>query len=137
MNALRSWMFSDAIAMLDRAEQMHRRFFEVGAISGRSAASWEAPVDILMSDDALLLIAALPGVSPQRIVVEVDGSLVRIKGDRTLPSLPSQSHLLRFEIPHGVFERGIVLPAGKFVLNSQEAKDGCLYLLFQRMDMLP
>jgi HSP20 family protein len=133
MHALRSWMFSDAIAMLDRAEQMQRRFFEVGVSSGGSRAGWEAPVDILLSDDALLLIVALPGVLPERIVVEIEGSMVRIRGDRTLPVFPKQSHLLRLEIPHGVFERGVVLPPGKFALDSQEAKDGCLYLLFHRM----
>lgn len=135
MHALRSWMFSDAIATLDRAEQMQRRFFEVGASSGGFSAGWEAPVDILLSDDALLLIVALPGVLAERIVVEIEGSLVRIRGDRTFPVLPRQSQLLRLEIPHGVFERGVVLPAGKFSLSSQEAKDGCLYLLFQRIDL--
>ncbi len=135
MHTLRSWMFSDAIAMLDRAEQVQRRFFEVGAGSGGSSASWEAPVDILLSDDALLLIVALPGVSPERMVVEIDGSLVRIRGDRTFPVFPKQSQLLRLEIPHGVFEGRVVLPSGKFSLHSQEAKDGCLYLLFHRVDV--
>ena len=135
MHALRSWMFSDAIAMLERAEQMQRRFFEVGVNSGGTCAGWEAPVDILLSDDALLLIVALPGVLPDRIVVEIEDSLVRIRGVRTFPVLPKQSQLLRLEIPHGVFERGVVLPTGKFSLSSQEARDGCLYLLFQRIDV--
>ncbi len=134
MHTLRSWMFSDAIAALDRADQMHRRFFELGSVSSGSNGGWEAPVDILMSDEALLLIVALPGVSPDRTVVEIDGSWVRVRGDRTLPSLSTKSQLLRFEIPHGVFERSVVLPPGGFVLASQEARDGCLYLLFKRTD---
>lgn len=133
MRDLKSWMWADALAMLDRAEQMHRQFFEVGASPQRAVATWQAPVDILLSEEALLLIVALPGVATERIQVEYEGNLVRICGERALPTLAKQTQMLRFEIPHGVFERRIALPEGRFRLISQELRDGCLFLMFQRL----
>ena len=56
-----------------------------------------------------------------------------LPGERALPTLANQTQMLRFEIPHGVFERRIVLPEGRFRLLAQEARDGCLFLKFQRL----
>jgi HSP20 family protein len=133
MRDLKSWMWADALAMLDRAEQMHRQFFELGVSPHRAVATWQAPVDILLSEEALLLIVALPGVAPERIQIEYQENLVRVTGERTMPALAKQTQTLRFEIPHGVFERQIVLPEGRFRLESQQVRDGCLFLQFQRL----
>ena len=79
------------------------------------------------------LIVALPGVAPEHIQIEFSGNLIQISGERSLPSLSKQTQLLRFEIPHGVFERRVVLPEGSFRLVSQQVRDGCLFLNFQRL----
>ena len=133
MTDLKSWMWADAIALLDRAEQMQRRFFEVGGVTRRASPHWEPPADVLISDQALLLIVALPGVQAERIRVSIAGNAVDVTGERSLPALSDEAHLLRLEIPYGTFERRITLPPGSFRLHSQEARDGCLYLLFHRM----
>ncbi len=133
MRELKSWMWADALAMLERAEQMQRQFFEIGSDPRRAIANWQPPVDMLASDEALLLIVALPGVTPEHIQIEILGNSIQISGERSLPVLSKQTQLLRFEIPHGVFQRRVALPEGTFRLISQQVHDGCLYLNFQRL----
>ena len=133
MRELKSWMWADALAMLERAEQMQRQFFEIGSAPRSAIANWQPPVDMLASDDTLLLIVALPGVVAEDIQIALVGNSIQISGERSLPMLASQTRLLRFEIPHGVFERRIALPEGSFRLVSQQVHEGCLYLNFQRL----
>ena len=49
-------MWGEALSMLDRAQRLQRQFFT------HANVSWEPPVDIVESDDALLVHVALPGV---------------------------------------------------------------------------
>ena len=80
------WMWSEAIAMLTRAEQLHRQFFQPR--SAPREAAWEPPVDVLELDDAVLVLMALPGVDANRVDVAIDddGALV-VTGRRVLPPM--------------------------------------------------
>ena len=44
----RSWMWAEACAMIERAEQLHRQFFRPG-LARAPAANWEPPVDVFES----------------------------------------------------------------------------------------
>jgi HSP20 family molecular chaperone IbpA len=44
---------------LDRAEQLHRQFFEPSREGGRHAR-WEPPMDVFETERQLLIIVALP-----------------------------------------------------------------------------
>src|SRR5438128_246285 len=57
----RSWMWAEACAMIERAEQLHRQFFRPG-LARAPAANWEPPVDVFESERELTIVAALPGV---------------------------------------------------------------------------
>ena len=46
----KSWMWAQALQMLDEADQLQRRFFtEVGA-RDRATPNWEPPVDVFTAD---------------------------------------------------------------------------------------
>ena len=69
--------------MLERAEQMHRRFFQpVPAAS----PSWQPPVDVLESDQGLTIVVALPGVEPADIKAAFDRDQLVVTGVRRLPA---------------------------------------------------
>jgi hypothetical protein len=52
-------MWAEACAMIERAEQLHRQFFQPG-VAAVSRASWEPPVDIFESErDVLIVVARL------------------------------------------------------------------------------
>jgi hypothetical protein len=47
--------------MIERAEQLQRRFFQPG-LAPAPAVNWEPPVDVFESEQELTIVAALPGV---------------------------------------------------------------------------
>ena len=62
----RNLMWAEACALLDRAEQLHRQFFEP-AREGTRSARWEPPIDVLETERQLRIIVALPGVAPEAV----------------------------------------------------------------------
>ena len=54
-------MWLQALKMLEQADQLHRRFFQLGKPASRGPV-WEPPIDILETDRYLLIQIALPGV---------------------------------------------------------------------------
>jgi HSP20 family molecular chaperone IbpA len=76
-------MWAQALEMLDEANRLQRRFFQV---SGRPEAAprWEPPVDIFESEDELWLFYALPGVATEQIEVGLEGAELVVRGERRL-----------------------------------------------------
>ncbi len=107
-----AWMWSDALSMLERAERLHRQFFEPGT-AGQSAV-WEPPVDILETQHEVLILTALPGVAPDDIAATIEGSELVISGTRLLPPELRTAVIHRLELPQGCFRRRIQLPPGRY-----------------------
>src|SRR5690606_38320765 len=101
-----SWMWGDALSMLEQAERLHRQFFRAGPGGARC---WEPPVDVIEDDNTVLVLVALPGVPADAISVAFDADGIRIAGVRRLPATRT-AHIHRLEIPYGRFERRIALP---------------------------
>ena len=126
------WMWEEACEMLERAERMQRQFFQVRA-EIRTGPTWEPPVDIVETDRELSIVVALPGVRPADMDVLIEGGMLVVRGARALPSIPDGAVIHRLEIPHGRFERRIVLQAGRLELARREVSDGCLLLRFTKL----
>ena len=56
------WMWAQMRAMLNEADEMRGRFFELQG--GASSPTWEPPVDVIETATELLVLVALPGVDP-------------------------------------------------------------------------
>jgi HSP20 family molecular chaperone IbpA len=126
-----SWMWSEAVIALERAEQGRRRFF---ALVGAStyAPTWEPPVDIFETDDDILIIVALPGVAPASVMLRVEAAELVIQTARPTRAGIEAMRIRRLEIPYGAFERRIELPPGRYALRDQRMIDGCLELHLTR-----
>jgi HSP20 family protein len=120
----RVWMWNEALAMIARAEHLHRRFFEPGI--SMQAACWEPPVDIFETDRELWIVVALPGVEHEDLDVSTDADVLQVAGQRRLPVAARTATIHRLEIPHGRFERRIRLPSARLVLGRSELANGCL-----------
>jgi HSP20 family protein len=116
-----NWMLSEAIGSLARAERLRQQFFVLQAES-----CWEPPIDVLETEEELLILVALPGVDPEKVeaVIEADGVLT-ISGRRTLPDELRNARIHRLELPQGRFQRRIALPAGRYGV-SRFAVNGCI-----------
>lgn len=121
-----NWMLSEAIGSLARAERLRQQFFVLQSSAAARETCWEPPIDVLETDEELLILVALPGVEPERVeaVIDQDGVLV-ISGQRTLPPELRDARIHRLELPQGRFERRIALPVGRYVI-SRFAVNGCV-----------
>ena len=128
----RNLMWAEACALLDRAEQLHRQFFEP-AREGTRAARWEPPIDVVETERQLRIIVALPGVAPEAVQVQTEGGILTIIGSRHLPGRGENANIVRLEIPHGSFERRIALQLNRLRLAERELANGCLVLTFVKL----
>ena len=130
-DVVRDWMWSEACEMLARAERMHREVFRPTGLQARQPA-WEPPVDILETENEVLVLVALPGVDAEnaQAVIE-DGDLV-IAGNRVLPEELRTATIHRLELPQGRFYRRLRLPAGRYTGVRRAAGSGCLIVTLQK-----
>src|SRR5262245_25434858 len=120
------WMWSEALAMLERAERLHRHFFT------HAEAAWEPPVDIIETPDGLHVQIALPGVAADSVTIGLDAAGIAVSALRPFPCQDAASHVHRIEIPYGRFQRQIGLPLAGLELAGKSLEDGVLTLTFRK-----
>ena len=129
---MRDLMWAEALELLDRAERAHRGVYRPGPARPRTAC-WEPPVDLFETAEEIWIQVALPGVTPERLDVTIEGSTLTISGDRSLPLPPGAGTIHRLEMPYGCFERHITLPAGRFELGRRDLALGCLTVTLRKL----
>jgi HSP20 family protein len=87
-------------------------FIRPGFVGGGLLASDMLPVDVIDSDDTVVVQAAVPGVKPEEIEVTLTGDLLTIKGEFKSETREENANYLRQERRMGSFCRQIGLPAG-------------------------
>jgi len=129
----RAWMWAEACDFLERAERLHRQFFQLEALDERGPA-WQPPVDLFETERELQILVALPGVEPEHVKVVIDGGILIVVGERKLPLRARGAAVHRIEIPYGRFERRIQLPQGRrYELDQRELAHGCLLLTLRKL----
>ena len=101
--------------MMTVRDEMHRRFHETfGQVRGDGAAevpgTWEPPVDMYETDDALVLQVELPGVSKDAVNVELHEHTLRLSGERTREPAVTGGQYHREEGRYGAFQRAFRMP---------------------------
>jgi HSP20 family protein len=122
----RDWMWSEALQMLAQAERLHRQVFR--PVPSAHGVAWEPPVDVLETKDAVLILAALPGVDPDQVQAVIEDGTLLISGERSLPDEVKTAVIHRLELPQGRFARRIDLPPGRYDDVSSIAANGCLVI---------
>ncbi len=96
---------------------------------------WRPNVDVYESSDEIIVLADMAGLNKEELHIEVDRKKVKIAGVRKAIQLLQNARYCQAEIPHGYFERNVMLPAP---VESQSAKasyaDG---ILMVRINKLP
>ena len=123
---IRNTMWGEALHLLEQAERLQRRCFQVGEPQAQGPI-WEMPVDIFEEEGTLTVLTVLPGVAPDDIETGIRGSCLFISGVRSNPAL-QRSSILRMEIPYGRFERQISLGPALYEISQQALVNGCLIL---------
>jgi HSP20 family protein len=127
----RTLMWTRACELIDRAERLHRQFFQPRSEPVRDVY-WEPPVDIVETETDILVTIALPGVDAGALKVSVGTCELSVVGLRRPSSIPGGSIVHRLEIPYGRFERQIAFPGMHLRLAESELADGNLRLRFSK-----
>ena len=123
----RDWMWSEALQMLAQAERLRGQVFKPHA-SPQHGANWEPPIDVLETEEALLILAALPGVDANRVQIVIQDGVLVITGERVVPDELRRAVIHRLELPQGRFERRIELPPGHYEAVRSISANGCLVI---------
>jgi HSP20 family protein len=87
------------------------------------------PIDVAETDEAFQVKAALPGLKPEEVEVQIHGDTVTIKGESREEEEEKGKNWLRRERRYGVFARTFSLPTG---IDADKAtadfRDGVLVL---------
>ncbi len=75
----KSWMWEEALELLERAERMQRQFFRLAQGTGQRPI-WEPPADIFETPHHLWMMIALPGMVAAQVQVGIEAGVLRISG---------------------------------------------------------
>jgi len=68
------------------------------------------PVDVVEKDNALFVKAAVPGVDPEHIDIQIENNVLTISGELKSDYEDTQAKVYRREYSYGKFSRSIRLP---------------------------
>ncbi len=87
----------------------------------------EPPVDVYQTESHVVVLMEIAAIPEEEILIEVEGRLMLVRGERKALSGPPLRAYHQMEIAHGTFQREILLPAE---VNPEELsavyKDGIL-----------
>jgi HSP20 family protein len=106
----------DPIRELDSLQgDMNRlfdRFFEGRAPNGGGSRRWIPAMDLVETDDALILRGDLPGMSEDDVEIEIKDNVLTVSGERTSEHEQKGEGYHRVERAFGSFSRSLSLPQG-------------------------
>lgn len=73
-------------------------------------SQWAPRVDIREEDQRFVILADVPGVDPQTIVIDMDKGILTIKGERKSEAVEQNGKSTRVERAQGNFHRRFALP---------------------------
>jgi HSP20 family protein len=132
----RSWMWSEALDMLARADRMQRQIFHPQRPGEVKLPCWEPPADVLETEHEVIVITALPGVDPTTITTTIENGTLEIFGQRLLPPELRTATIHRLELPQGCFKRRLRIPPGAYGDIRRSSANGCLVVTLSKLSSL-
>ena len=98
--------YSPFAELSERFDRMFEDFFD------RGVATHTPAIDVIDEDDALVLRAEIPGMSPDEVTVQLENDVLTIRGQHEETSEEKNKRYLRRERRVGAFARSIAVPPG-------------------------
>jgi HSP20 family protein len=77
-----------------------------------NGGTWLPALDAWETDEEIVLALDLPGVSEDKVAIEVDDGVLTVSGERERTVEESSDRFSRFERRYGTFARSVTLPQG-------------------------
>ena len=103
--------FRDLDSLQGDMNRLFDRFFD-GGRNGRAARRWIPAMDLVETDDHLVLRADLPGMSEKDVNIEIKDGVLTISGERKAEHEEKGEGFHRVERASGRFSRSLSLPDG-------------------------
>jgi HSP20 family protein len=106
--------FRDLTTLQDRIDRLFEDSF--GRLRGTQGSEalegslWSPAVDIVETDNEIVLKADLPGVDPKDVDIQVENGTLILKGERKFESNVKEDDFRRIERVYGSFVRSFALP---------------------------
>jgi len=85
-------------------------FHLVSPVFRHHECSWVPHIDVYESPDEIIILTDLAGINKEELHIELTRKKIKIAGVRKMISVVKNARYCLAEIPHGYFERNIVLP---------------------------
>ncbi len=110
--ALVKWdPFKDLIFLQERMSRIFDdALMEYKGSSGLASGAWMPPVDIYETATTITLKAELPGVDIKNVSIDVEQSVITLRGERRFNKNLSEENYHRMERFYGTFQREFSLP---------------------------
>ena len=111
--AIINWSPAREIASLQQG--INRLFEDVfaqpGGYDSDAMGAWRPPVDIVDTEEAIVIFAEIPGVEKDQVSIEVKDNVISIQGERFVDKSIGNGSYYRSERVFGKFGRSFALPA--------------------------
>ena len=88
--------------------RLDQRRFDGGEVGGRQL--WTLAMDVIETDNAIRLKAALPGIDPKDISVQVEDNVLTVSAQRQFEEKVEEGKYYWVEQQYGTFSRSVTLP---------------------------
>lgn len=116
--------------VMSMRRELDRLFDETLFSPSLSENGWNAPlVDLYQTDEDVIVKAAMPGVKPEDVNIEVSGDQLSIRGEVREEKREEKANYHLREQRYGSFSRTLTLPAPVMADKAKaEVVDGILHL---------
>lgn len=105
--------FRDLATLQDRIDRLFEDSFgrlRAPVSEALEGSLWSPAVDIVETDNEIVLRADLPGVEPKDVDIQVQNGTLTLKGERKFESDVKEDNFRRVERVYGSFVRSFALP---------------------------
>jgi len=101
------------LELQDRINRMFDEFFGGPWLMPwvEDRAEWLPALDVSETDEAVRVVAELPGVDPKEVDISLAGDMLTIRGEKRSETEEKRQDYHRIERRHGSFSRAVRLPA--------------------------
>lgn len=120
-------------------DELTRLFREVMELVGepQQAGRWRPTVDVVETPETVQVLAEMPGLTTDDLMVEVQAQTVILSGRKPAPAPDDEARFHRMERSHGTFERTVELSGLSGPVNTHKGqahlRDGLLIIEFPRI----
>lgn len=134
MNTLNRWEpFRSNVGLESQVNRIFNELFDRSQES--NLTSWAPAVDIVESQNELVVKADLPDIKPEELDIRVENNILTIRGERKFEKKVDEKNYLRVERSYGSFARSFSLAN---TVNSEaikaDYKDGVLTLTIPKRE---